>query len=130
MFLLLALLAFGDALCFTNATIYDAELGSLREGVTVTLRNGRVTAVDIEPIAVPDDVEVMPDTVILPHLTDFYSLIQERGFGHDEDFSPQVQGRIGRYFREIGIAAFRDPVFPPIRSTAPSRPMPCGGTWT
>jgi len=119
MILLLAVLAFGEDICFTNATIYDAELGSLREGVTVTLRNGRMTAIDYEPVAVPDDVQVVADTVILPHLTDFYSLIQERGFGHDEDFSAHVQGRIGRYFREIGIAAFRDPVFPPGAVSAP-----------
>ena len=112
MMLLLALFL-GEIYHFNNATVYDAQLNGLREDVSFTVgRDGIVGPLSTGPLTAPKGAVVFEEAVILPHLSDFYSLIQERGFGHDEDFSAAVQGRIARYFRQIGMGAFRDPVFP------------------
>lgn len=113
MSLLLLILLAGETYHFSNATIYDAELNSIRSGVYLTVTDGRVSMISYSLKPAPKKSIVLNNMAILPHLTDFYTLIQDRGLGHDNDFSGEVQGRIGRYMREVGMVAFRDPVFPP-----------------
>jgi len=111
--LLLLLFLLDPPFQFVNTTIYDPQLQSLREGATFSVdANGIVGPITYEIPPSGAGAVLISDAVVLPHFSDFYSLIQERGLGHDQDLSPSVQGRMARYFREIGLGAFRDPVFP------------------
>ncbi len=113
-FILLMLLA-GSGRYFTHATIYDAQLGGLREDVYVLVNDaGVVTQVSRAPLPVAEGTQTEDGCVILPPLSDFYTLIQERGLGKDEDFEPANQARLARYLCRIGVRNLRDPVFPPL----------------
>lgn len=99
---------------FSNATIYDPSLHSLREGAHILVdEKGRVAMVTLQAPTVPQSYKVVKDALVLPHYSDFYSLIQERGLGFDDNISADSQGRIARCLRAFGIHCLRDPVFPP-----------------
>lgn len=112
---ILLLLLAGSGRYFTHATIYDAQLGSLREDVYVLVDDaGVVTQVSRAPLPVAEGTTTEDACVLLPPLSDFYTLIQERGLGKDEDIEPANQARLARYLCRIGVRNLRDPVFPPL----------------
>ncbi len=111
--LCLHLLAFGGY-HFADAVIYDAKLNALREGAHVLVNErGVVRLVSQKPTSTPDGATRVEAATLLPHLVDFYSLLQERGLGEDRGANAEGQGRIARAFKAAGIGAFRDPMFPP-----------------
>jgi hypothetical protein len=98
---------------FADATVYDQKIGALRVGIHVVLDDaGKVVWVTDEEPASAGGKQIK-GAVLLPHLADFYSLVQERGLGFDVDLDPAVQGRMSRYLRAAGIFKVRDPIFPP-----------------
>lgn len=98
---------------FPRATIFDSGLHSLSENVFIAVdEKGVVALVSKQPFPAPEGAAVLEDALVLPHFSDFYSLIQERGLGADEDLSLENQGRIARYLRNAGFYSVRDPVFP------------------
>ncbi len=112
--LFLCLISFwADGYYFPRATIFDRSLHSLRENVYISVdERGVVALVSNQPFPAPEGARVVEAALVLPHYADFYSLIQERGLGADEDLSLENQGRIARYLRNAGFFSVRDPVFP------------------
>lgn len=100
---------------FTQATVYDPQINGLREGMYVLVsKDGTVRKVSSVPIPVNEEIPTFSGQVLLPHFSDFYNLIQERGLGIDEDVNMANQARMARYLCRIGIHKVRDPIFPPI----------------
>lgn len=98
---------------FADATIYDERSHGLREGVHVLVgATGKVVMVTRAAIPVDAGVTVIRDALLLPHYSDFYCLVQERGLGLDQDFDLSNQAQMARYLRRIGVHKLRDPVFP------------------
>ena len=111
--LMLSLALFQAGHYFANATIYDADTQTMAPGYHILVDdNGQVELVARKPIQPPGEYKTVTDTTILPHYSDFYSLIQDRGLGMDSDLSGETQDRMARYFRTMGLYALRDPVFP------------------
>ena len=109
---------------FSNATTYDAEKNELRQGLHVLLDDaGRIQAVGLKPIKVPRDAERIDEALILPHYADFYTLLQERGLGMDEDISLENQQRMAETLRQLGIDRLRDPIFPSAGLSAVMKPF-------
>lgn len=108
---------------FSNATTYDAATHTLRSGQHILLDEaGRVLAIGLEPIKYPQGAERIVDALVLPHYTDFYMLLQERGLGLDEDISFENQKRMAETLRQQGIDRFRDPLFPQSGVSAAVKP--------
>lgn len=98
---------------FADATIYDVNLGALRIQIHVVIdEDGKVVLVTDKPPNNPEARRI-EKAVLLPHLTDFYSLVQERGLGFDIDLDASVQARMHAHLQKVGVGALRDPVFPP-----------------
>lgn len=99
---------------FSNATVYDTQTQQLRPGMYLLVgETGRIEALGLAPISTPPGVEKIENCLILPHYSDFYSLLQERGLGFDQDLDLEHQKRMAETFRQLGIGSLRDPVFPP-----------------
>jgi len=108
----LILLGFGGYR-FADASIYDESLHSMRDGIHIQLNeNGLVEMVAHKPLPAVEGETLIKNAVILPHFSDFYSLIQERGLGYDENINGQTQGLMARYLIAGGFYGVRDPVFP------------------
>lgn len=104
----------GQGFLFSNATVYDTNQKVLHEGRYLLVNGeGQLEAVGLESIPLPAGAKVIEDALIVPHLSDFYSLLQERGLGFDQDFEPGHLERMANAFLRLGIGAVRDPVFPP-----------------
>ncbi len=112
---ILLLILAGSGRYFSHATVYDPQIGGLREDVYVLVDGaGAVTQVGRTPLPVAADMVVEEGCLLLPPLSDFYTLMQERGMGKDEDIEPANQARLARYLCRIGVRHLRDPVFPPL----------------
>ena len=112
--LLLASLLWCGGFYFSDATVYDPSIHSLREGVHILVdASGKTELVVHQAPQVPEDYKTVDGALVLPHYADFYSLVQDRGLGFDENISRESQERMARHFRALGMYTVRDPVFPP-----------------
>ncbi len=112
MLVLFMMLGFGGY-HFSDATVYDPSLNSLREGIHIQLNErGLVEMTTDKPLPEKEGYDLIKNAVILPHFSDFYSLVQERGLGFDENINGETQGRMAHYLISGGFYGVRDPVFP------------------
>lgn len=100
---------------FSETTVYDPSQDAMRVDMYILVdENGTVHTVSEAPIPDTGDATKIRGAVVLPHWSDFYTLIQDRGLGVDENLDDAVQGRIARYLKNTGFFGVRDPVFPPL----------------
>lgn len=112
MLLLLACI-FAGGIHFSDAVVFDSQQGALREHVDILVNDaGTVEMVAYKPIPSREGYEKIEQALILPPLTDFYSLVQDRGLGVDLDIDEKAQKHMAQYLLRLGFEAVRDPVFP------------------
>jgi hypothetical protein len=112
--MLLWILLLGQGIYFENATVYDAKQRQMVGGMHISLNGeGTVEKVTGQSFSTPEGTIVVPNALILPHYSDFYSLTQERGLGFDQDVDSVNQAMLMNSYRRGGIFLVRDPMFPP-----------------
>lgn len=98
---------------FADARVYEPSTNSFQTGIHLLLDDkGRVKIMAKNSLQATDS-KVVRGATIVPHYSDFYSLIQERGLGNDKDIDEEAQRHMGSYLMKVGMGTLRDPVFPP-----------------